>query len=96
MLRARFSRVVVTRAYVGALLALKAASFDVVLSDYVLGDGNGADLLNLVAATTPETQRVLYSGSLDEREIEPSRAELVLAKPLNSDALMAAVARHAP
>lgn len=46
-----------------ALVRLSRATFDVVVSDYRLGEGDGLALLRVVAARWPQTARVLHTAN---------------------------------
>ena len=89
LLRRHFTRVVVTASYAAGLAALEAEAFDVVLSDYSLGDGDGVALLTRAAARWPVSRRVLYSGNA--RALATAAAHAIVDKSAPMQVLLAAL-----
>lgn len=67
-------------------------SFDVVLSDRHLGDGDGVDLLRLVAERCPSALRVLMTGSLAPEVAGLGAPHRTLQKPFAAVDLLRAIA----
>ena len=72
-----------------ALELLRAAPFDVLLTDYVMPGINGVDLALAACAAYPALRCVIMSG---QPPIETGRAFPWLDKPLDLEALLSAMA----
>jgi two-component system cell cycle sensor histidine kinase/response regulator CckA len=62
------------------------------LSDYMLPDGTGLDLIEDARAIFPEARAVLMSGYLDELELADERFDRLIAKPFTRTQLSALLA----
>ena len=72
------------------LLAPKA--WDVVVTDFNLGDGNGSAVIEAARERCPEAAVILLTGQVDYsgvRALQKSGRVLVLFKPVNPDELLA-------
>jgi DNA-binding NtrC family response regulator len=79
-----------------ALAAMKAAQFDVVISDFSLGsDSDGLDLLQHVRMQYPETVRFLVTGNRDievaARAVNEGAVHRYFSKPWDDEKLRAAL-----
>ncbi|HLO76562.1 MAG TPA: response regulator, partial [Magnetospirillum sp.] len=86
----------------GAAEALRTLAedshFDVVLSDQIMPDTRGTDLVRTIRRRHPQLPCVLYTGydeSLNDRTARECGASTLLNKPLDFDALSDTLARHA-
>ena len=71
-------------------------SIDLAILDQILPDGNGADLLDDLAAVNPDAKVVVFTASIDAAETELALkrgAKAVLDKPADFDDLLATVKR---
>lgn len=72
-----------------------SSRFDLVVSDYRIGDADGIDFLAGVRAARPEAMRVLMTGFAETamalRAINEGHVHAFLQKPLNGDILVAAL-----
>jgi DNA-binding NtrC family response regulator len=76
-----------------AMQILRARGFDVILSDYSLGDGTGSDLIERATAESLlEGARVLVCTS--QVHVTVPRGVPVVHKPIGYDDLLGAVARQ--
>jgi len=71
-----------------ALVLLQAATYDVLLTDYVMPGMSGVELALAACATYPALRCLIMSG---QPPIETERPFRWLGKPLDLDALLAAV-----
>ena len=74
---------------------METETFELLLSDVRLPDGNGVALAKLLRKRNPKLPVLLISGYVDDESrklLEPSDFTL-LAKPLSADALARAVRR---
>lgn len=73
------------------LKAAKDTSYDIILTDYRLPDGNGIDLLNTIKRLSPDTVVILMTGYADIKiavnAIKMGAYEYV-AKPINPDEIL--------
>ena len=95
LLRAHFE-VVVVQTFASALAALDD-SFDVVLSDWHLGDADGLVLLEQVRDRHPRTRRILMSATALDTHAElrvRACSAVFLRKPFERDVLQAAIERN--
>ena len=79
-----------------ALALLEARSVDLVVSDYRMPGGSGADLLRQVRARWPATRRMLLSGwvrEIPEAELAAARPHALHAKPWDDAELKAVIRR---
>jgi HD-like signal output (HDOD) protein/CheY-like chemotaxis protein len=77
-----------------ALAELRAAPFDVVVSDLKMPTLDGAELLSIVQAECPATFRIILSGDMPERMLRAmSASHVILGKPCDRDTLRAAISR---
>jgi CheY-like chemotaxis protein len=76
-----------------ALAELRAAPFDVVISDLRMPGIDGVALLERVRASSPCTRRIMLSGSADEEEVNRAShvVDLLLTKPCQTSTLRAAI-----
>ncbi|MCG8556214.1 MAG: PAS domain-containing protein [Proteobacteria bacterium] len=95
MLEAHGYSVVATQSLQQARAAVETETFELLLSDVRLPDGNGVALAKLLRKRNPKLPVLLISGYVDDESrklLEPSDFTL-LAKPLSADALARAVRR---
>jgi DNA-binding NtrC family response regulator len=84
--------VVVARGVGDALRILGEQSFDALVSDFELQDGNGANLLAIASERFPNVIGVLITGHIDSPEVrtlQKSGRALVLFKPAKPAELIA-------
>lgn len=100
MRRGHVTKVVGTRAE--ALRAVQAEPFDVVVTDVLLPDGDGIDLINRMAAL-PFKGRIIavtgggrYFGPEFFRRVANALGAMVLQKPFGAEAFLNAVEGAAP
>jgi CheY-like chemotaxis protein len=77
-----------------ALELARATPFDVILTDLGLPDLSGVKLVRMLRAAAPRARLIVLSGSsgeLSAEECASLRVDLTLAKPLEVQALIAAV-----
>lgn len=74
------------------LALLQHRSFDFLVADFLLPDGNGVNLLREVAQRWPRCRRVLVSAHLDHTEFQSAQAaglvHALLRKPWGPDELL--------
>lgn len=72
------------------ITALEAGSFDVLVTDYEMADGTGADLLKLVAARFAGLYTILLTGKSGFAAVRALQRDgvLVLFKPIDPDDLL--------
>jgi DNA-binding NtrC family response regulator len=90
--RARWEMVFV-RGGEEALAELARGRFDVVVSDMRMPGIDGASLLERVRAASPNTIRIMLSGSVDQREVERATGavDVLLGKPCDTKTLRATI-----
>ena len=74
-----------------ALKKIQSRTFDVALIDVVLGDSNGLDLLPKIEESSPNTIKIMITGtdSTEKRnEAGKNGADAYLTKPLNPETLL--------
>lgn len=78
-----------------ALALVQSQHFDIVLSDVIMPDGDGVELISRLKEGRPELPTVLMSGYSERflREVRNGLPVEVLEKPIESGALAAALAR---
>jgi two-component system response regulator GlrR len=89
-------RVTVVSSAAAALEALEARRFDVILTDYSLGDITGADLAERLAERPSSPYLVLVTGyatEIDDPTLLTRGVSAVLPKPCRGDDLRAVLAR---
>jgi two-component system response regulator HydG len=82
-----------------ALAALDSQHFDLIVSDYVLPDGNGLDLLDHCRDLAAPPRFVLVTGKSDAQDLADARITGVdgyLTKPARSADLLAVVTFDQP
>jgi DNA-binding NtrC family response regulator len=57
-----------------ALIAIRRASFDVVVADYQLADGCGMAILSALSAASPHTTGILVTGHSELPEVVAARS----------------------
>jgi DNA-binding response OmpR family regulator len=93
-LRERGYRVCLANTAVGAAQRLGGRTFDVVLIDMKLPDGDGSELLEHVRERNPEARTILITGFRDELELRVQQAlggggaDAVCFKPFEMDRLL--------
>lgn len=95
-LRSQGLEVDTASSYEGALETLRSKSFDILLADIRLQDGNGLDLLDDCKKLRPQTQVLLMTGyGTADDAVDAIRAGAFdyLTKPLIDDELMMAIER---
>lgn len=79
-----------------ALVRLRATRYDLVITDYDLGDGTGETVLRHAAESGAQSARILLTGHPDYQEVRRLQKEvefLVLFKPVDPQELLTWV-RH--
>jgi len=78
-----------------ALVELEKTSFDVIVCDMRMPGIDGVTLLERVRATSPQTARVMLSGSADRDDVERATAAVdeLLGKPCPTATLRATLER---
>ena len=79
MLETRGYRVVACHTGREALAAFERGGIDLVLSDLIMPDVDGTELVERVKATSPETPAILFSGKIKVYERD-TRADIFLPK----------------
>jgi DNA-binding response OmpR family regulator len=74
-----------------AMLRLDAEAFDVVVSDFRLGQESGAEVLKKARARQPDARRVLMSGALFDDADGQILADACLLKPFTLTELFDAI-----
>ena len=97
-----YSRVLSGQAYVITLASSGAAAstliatnqYELLVTDLLLGDGRGTELVVLFSQKNPGAKSLIVSGSLGEADPHDlSKASGCLSKPLNPDTLIETIAR---
>ncbi|MEP6976597.1 MAG: response regulator [Thermoleophilia bacterium] len=70
---------------------LSEASVDVVLLDVHVGRDDGRHLLRELRKTSPSTPVALLTGSSEQSNLEPERADALIPKPFRLDQLVTTV-----
>lgn len=86
------ARIVAVRDARDARAALAGDSFDVLICDYTLPDGNGLEICAAFKAATPAGRCLILSGNPDEACNTAAFVDIVLSKPLRLSTLSGHVA----
>ncbi len=80
-----------------ALARLEEQSYDIIITDYLMGSINGVELSNAAKRLYPETKVIIFSGNIEQNLNKlTSGADCILSKPIGLDNMLESIKKLLP
>ena len=79
-----------------ALDIISRMTFDLVITDYLMPDGKGSDVVHAVRSTCPSCRVIVMSGAISQKGIDELKADGYMEKPFILPELLALIERVCP